>query len=75
MKCTDWELGQSWRKWREQYGDNWRDAFRETYERKMRDHCDTHFYVGTLNQYPNAWIIVGLFYPPKFAALPLFDYV
>jgi hypothetical protein len=23
---------------------------------------DTHFYVGTLNQYPNAWIIVGLFY-------------
>jgi hypothetical protein len=26
---------------------------------------DTHFYVGTIHQYPNAWIIVGLFYPPK----------
>ena len=38
----------------------------------MRDN-DTHFYVGTPNQYPNAWIIVGLFYPPKYAELPLFD--
>jgi hypothetical protein len=73
MKCTDWELGQSWRKWRDEYGARWQDAFRETYDRKMRDEYDTHFYVGTLNQYPNAWIIVGLFYPPKYAPLPLFD--
>lgn len=73
MKCTDWELGQSWRKWRVEYGDGWRNAFRETYERKMIEEYDTHFYVGTLNQYPNAWIVVGLFYPPKYAELPLFD--
>jgi hypothetical protein len=26
---------------------------------------DTHFFVGTLHQYPKNWIIVGLFYPPK----------
>ena len=31
MKCTDWEMGQSWRKWRTDYGKNWQEAFRETY--------------------------------------------
>jgi hypothetical protein len=25
---------------------------------------DTHFYVGNLHQFPNAWIVIGLFYPP-----------
>jgi len=73
MKCTDWEMGQSWRKWRTDYGKNWQEAFRETYERKMIEDYDTHFYVGTLNNYPNVFIIVGLFYPPKYAPLPLFD--
>ena len=63
--CTDWELGQSYRKWKRQYGDQWEDAFRLRYETEMRDKFDTHFFVGNLHQYPNAWIVVGLFYPPK----------
>jgi hypothetical protein len=63
MKCTDWELGQSWRKWRQDYGDDWRDAFKGKYETEMRDRFDTHFYVGTVNQHPSEWIVVGLFYP------------
>jgi hypothetical protein len=29
----------------------------------MIERFDTHFYVGTLHQYPDTWIIVGLFYP------------
>jgi hypothetical protein len=33
---------------------------------------DTHFFVGTVHQYPNSWIIVGLFYPPKAAMGDLF---
>lgn len=66
LKCTDWELGESWRKWRQLYGeDGWEAAFRNKYEIEMKDRFDTHFYVGTLHQFPNAWIIVGLFYPPK----------
>ena len=73
MKCTDWEMGQSWRKWRRKYGEDWERAFRDRYERDMIENLDTHFYVGTLHQYPNAWIIVGLFYPPRFSALPLFE--
>ena len=65
MKCTDWEMGQSWRKWRKAYGDDWQTAFRQKYEAEMRDTLDTHLYVGTINQHPKEWIVVGLFYPPK----------
>ena len=65
MKCTDWEMGQSWRKWRIDYGSDWEKAFRQKYELEIRDRFDTHFYVGTINKHPREWIIVGLFYPPK----------
>lgn len=65
MKCTDWEMGQSYRKWRKDYGDNWEAAFRQKYETEMSERFDTHFYAGTINQHPREWIIVGLFYPPK----------
>lgn len=75
MKCTDWEMSQAWRKWRTEYGADWEAAFRHRFEEEMIYKLDTHFYVGTLHQYPNAWIVVGLFYPPKFAELPLFDVV
>src|SRR6185295_18255410 len=75
MKCTDWEMGQSWRKWRTDYGDDWEAAFRQKYEAEMQDRFDTHFYVGTINQHPKEWIIVGLFYPmkEKEKPMPLFD--
>jgi hypothetical protein len=36
----------------------------------MLEKNDTHFFVGTLHQYPKNWIIVGLFYPPKMAEVP-----
>jgi len=63
--CTDWEMAESYRKWRRRYGDQWEQAFRGKYERDMIDKLDTHFFVGTLHQHPKNWIIVGLFYPPK----------
>jgi hypothetical protein len=66
LGCTDWEMGESWRRWRDQYGeDQWEAKFRETYEDKMIDKYDTHFFVGTVHRHPREWIIVGLFYPPK----------
>ena len=64
MTCTDWELGESWRKWSSEYGDNWEAKFRQRYETEMIEKYDTHFYVGTVHLHPGAWIIVGLFYPP-----------
>lgn len=65
MMCTDWELGQSWREWSKKYGKDWESKFRQRYESEMITKYDTHFYVGTVHQHPKAWIIVGLFYPPK----------
>jgi hypothetical protein len=63
--CTDWELGESYRTWRAKYGDQWEGKFRQRYESEMITKNDTHFYVGTVHQYPGTWIIVGLFYPPR----------
>jgi hypothetical protein len=65
MLCTDWEMSESYRRWRNQYGTNWEAKFRQKYESEMIGKNDTHFYVGTVHQHPDAWIIVGLFYPPR----------
>lgn len=73
LSCTDWEMGESWRKWKAQYGKDWEAAFRQRYEKEFLLEKDLHFFVGTVNAHPKEWIIVGLFYPPKFPALPLFD--
>ena len=73
LSCTDWEIGQSYRKWRREYGDGWEQAFRQRYERDMIEKYDTHFFVGNLHQYPNSWLIVGLFYPPPQSTPDLFD--
>lgn len=64
--CTDWEMGQSYRTWRAKYGDDWESKLRQKYEHEMINRFDTHFFVGTLHQFPGTWIIVGLFYPPPF---------
>ena len=71
--CTDWEMGAAWRAWTKKYGSGWEAKFRQKFEREMIEKFDTHFYVGTIHQHPNRWIIVGLFYPPKEKAMPLFD--
>jgi hypothetical protein len=63
MMCSDWEMAQAYRAWRQKYGNNWEKPFREKFEAGMRERFDTHFYVGTVHQHPDAWIIVGLFYP------------
>ena len=72
MICTDWEMAESYRRWRGEYGANWESMFRQRYERDMIEKNDTHFYVGTLHQHPKNWIIVGLFYPPREAMADLF---
>jgi hypothetical protein len=69
MKCTDWEMGESWRRWRDKYGEKkWEAKFRQRYENEMSLRNDTHFYVGTVHQHPGSWIVVGLFYPRKATA-------
>jgi hypothetical protein len=65
LSCIDWEMGASYRSWKYKYGVNWERKFRDRYETEMILGKDTHFFVGTIHKYPNAWIIIGLFYPPK----------
>jgi IS1 family transposase len=74
MMCTDWEMGQAYREWRQKYGDSgWEAKFRQRFETEMIEKNDTHFFVGTVHKNPASWIIVGLFYPPKQATGDLFD--
>jgi hypothetical protein len=65
LSCTDWEVGAAYRGWRNKYGVNWEEKFRNRFEREMILKNDTHFFVGTLRNHPDAWIIISLFYPPK----------
>ena len=65
LMCTDWEMGESYRRWRSRYGHGWEEKFRQTYESEMIHTHDTHFYVGTVASHPHRWIIIGLFYPPN----------
>ena len=65
LSCTDWEFGQLYRKLRDEYGtDGWQSPFRKKFELEMILKRDLSFYVGTVHQHPDSWIIVGLFYPP-----------
>ena len=72
LMCTDWEMGESYRSWRQQYGEEWEEKFRQRYETEMIHERDTHFFVGTFKQYPWSWIIIGLFYPPLRAQTEMF---
>lgn len=69
--CTDWEMGEAWRKWSAEYGDAWEQKFRQRFETEMISKLDTHFFLGTVHQYPGTWIIIGLFYPPASPKGPL----
>lgn len=65
LSCTDWEIGQAYRKWRDKYGQGWEEKFRQRFEYDMMQRYDTHLFVGTVHSHPGSWIIVGLFYPPR----------
>lgn len=74
MICTDWELLQSFRTWKEKYTDPeiLEEKLRKKYENWMKKR-DLHFILGTHNRF-GTWFIIGLFYPPKREALPLNDF-
>ena len=73
LSCTDWELGQAYRSWRDTYPGDWEQKLRQRFEHDMIGRFDTHLFVGTVSSHPASWIIVGLFYPPKvsISQLPL----
>lgn len=74
QSCTDWEIGESFRKWRDIYGGDWEEKFRQKYEHQMIHKYDTGFFVGTMHNHPMSWLVVGLWYPlkgPRQTSMPL----
>ncbi|MBN4059460.1 hypothetical protein JYT32_00925 [Dehalococcoides mccartyi] len=63
LSCTDWEMAQAYRGFKSRYGMGWEDKFRQKFEDEMTNKCETSFFVGTVHNHPNSWIIIGLWYP------------
>lgn len=62
-QVLDWEIGESFRKWRREYGRRWENKLREKYESWLFRR-DLQFVVGTMKAHPHTFTIVGLVYPP-----------
>jgi len=62
-QILDWEIGESFRRWRRQYGRGWDEKIREKYERWL-PRRNLQFVVGTMQAHPDTFTIIGLIYPP-----------
>jgi hypothetical protein len=61
----DWEIGQSWRKWRHEYSkDVLLAKLRERYFDRPAATQNLFLFLGTLAQYPKTWIAIGQIQPP-----------
>ncbi len=68
LPIVDWELGQSYRKWRYKYKpqDILLDKIRERWLGRMcAKKNDVYFYVGNMKRFRNYFMVLGVFYPPK----------
>ncbi len=61
---TDWEVGALFWNCRRSHGDKWEVPFRQKIEEQLPS-GDLMFLMGTMHRFPDQWLIVGLFYPPK----------
>jgi len=64
-KITDWEAGALYWNCRRSHGDEWERVFREKLEAEFREAKEAYFLLGTIHRFPDQWLIVGLYYPPK----------
>lgn len=63
----DWELGALYAKVNRDCGtDAALSAVRETFHGRLcGPNVDTHFFMGNMKRHPNAWYVLGVFWPPK----------
>jgi hypothetical protein len=52
MICTDWEMGQAYRSWRKEYGDQWEVKFRQRFEIEMIERTKRSFSWGLCTSTP-----------------------
>ncbi len=69
LMVEDWELGVLYFKMVKQSGGDEQAAIAKVRERFLDDLCgsarDTFFFVGNTLAYPNSWLVLGVFYPPR----------
>jgi hypothetical protein len=63
-KIVDWEVGALFWNVRRRHGMNWEVPFRAKIEQELPGK-DLLFLMGTIHRFPDQWLIVSLFYPPK----------
>ncbi len=64
-KLTDWEVGALFWNCKRSQGDNWEMPFRQKLEIEFQEKKDVYFLLGTIHRFPDQWLIVGVYYPPK----------
>ncbi|MCL4456698.1 MAG: hypothetical protein M1406_04740 [Nitrospirae bacterium] len=68
LLIIDWEINQSFRKWRYKYKDE-AVLLDKIKERWLDEICsaqkDTYFFVGNVNRFRDIFMVLGAFYPPK----------
>lgn len=71
LSIIDWEIGQAYRDWRSKY-DSIQTLLCKIQQRwlKISDAAknDVHFYVGNMQRFPDNFMVLGVFYPPKLKA-------
>jgi hypothetical protein len=69
MACVDWEVGQAFRRFREDYGEQ--QALVKMKEKFLDQMCgpskDPVFFTGNAFARPNVFLILGVFWPPRVA--------
>lgn len=64
-KVTDWEAGALYWNCRRIAGDGWEKPFRARMEEEFSAKKDVFLLLGTMHRFPDKWLIVSLYYPPK----------
>ena len=65
MELLDWEIAESYRRWRRLYGTEWKAKLMERYDEELRNRYDSQWFLGTFARYPDKWTLIGWYRPPK----------
>jgi hypothetical protein len=68
LKIIDWELGQAYRKWREETPSA-KQLLLKIRQKWLTEICseknDVYFYVGNMHVFRDQFLVLGVFYPKK----------
>ncbi len=69
LMIVDWELNQSFRRWRYKYKPE-QVLLEKIKQRWLGEMCsdrkDTYFFIGNVKRFPDTFMVLGVFYPPKY---------